>query len=221
MLEHIIIVFLIVIGGGVLETAIAQQQTTQPSVVWDEASKTWVSAATPAPPPVQPPQQQYIPPTIQQPTTTTTIPITTSNATVDLGTLAGIITPIIGAIAGIFLKTKKDMEKKDEEVKQSTVNMIEQAIIPKLQQIVPVAQQTAKQDTKINDIANLLYSIMGEKANEITNMPEIQQQKLLEDSIRSKIIAEQISKENKPQTTKTSTGPSLVWDEVKKEWVSK
>jgi gas vesicle protein len=214
-------VFLIVIGGGVLETAIAQQQTTQPSVVWDEASKTWVSAATPAPQPVQPPQQQYIPPTIQQPTTTTTIPITTSNATVDLGTLAGIITPIIGAIAGIFLKTKKDMEKKDEEVKQSTVNMIEQAIIPKLQQIVPVAQQTAKQDTKINDIANLLYSIMGEKANEITNMPEIQQQKLLEDSIRSKIIAEQISKENKPQTTKTSTGPSLVWDEVKKEWVSK
>lgn len=228
ILEHIIIIVFLIIVLGLPTTTAAMAQ----SVVWDEASKSWIStpaapattATAPAPvqqqqQPVQ--QQQYNPPVFQQPIPTQQ-QVTTSNATVDLGTLAGIITPIIAGIAGIFIKNRKDMEKKDEEVKESTVKMIEDAIIPKLKQIVPVAEQTAKQDVKINEIANLIYNIMGEKANEITNMPEIQQQKLLEDAIRSKIIAEQINKENKPKTTtSTKSEPSLVWDEVKKEWVSK
>ena len=89
-----------------------------------------------------------------------------------------VITPILAGIAGIFVKNRKDMEKKDEEVKAETIKAIEQAILPKLKQIAPVAEQTAKQDVKISMLAEELYKIMAEKSNEIHDKPEIQQQRL-------------------------------------------
>ena len=231
MLEHIIIVVFFLLSLLSLQIATAQ------SVVWDEATKSWISAPapapTPAPPPPTPPtqipqtpqqqfQQQYNPPVFQQPTT-----VTSSNATLDIGTLAGILTPILAGIAGVFIKNRRDMEKKSKEVNQTTLDMIEQSIIPKIQQIIPVAEQTAQQDVKINDIANLIYKLMGEKANEIVDMPGIKQQQLLEDAIRSKITAEQIAKENKKPPPAVTVVPakqaksSLVWDDATKEWVSK
>src|SRR5215212_10944230 len=188
-------------------TATAQQA----SMVWDEASKSWVSAPAPAttPTPTTTIPQQQLPQTIiqQQP-----IPVVAGQSTVDLGTLATVITPILAGIAGIFLKTRKDMEKKDEDVKKDTVNAINQALEPKLKQITPVAEQTAKQSVQLNQLAEELYKIMAEKANDIKDKPEIQQQKLLEDQIRSKIIAEQ---------AKESSSASMVWDETTKSWISK
>lgn len=191
-----------------LQPVLAQQQVEQPSVIWDENTKSWVSApatasvtatpttsTTPAPAPA----------TIIQ-----TVPTPAPAAVVDLTTLTAVITPIIAAISGIFIKNRKDMEKNDEKTKEETIKAIEEAIIPKLKQIVPVAEQTAKQDVKINQLAEELYKIMADKANEIHDKPEIQQQKLLEDAVRSKMIAEQ-----------TKTAGSMYWDDVKKEWVSK
>jgi hypothetical protein len=231
MLKHnyffiicLLLLLLIFLQSVVGSVVLAQQQQQQPSVVWDEASKSWVSQATTAPPTApttQPQQQQYNPPTTvfqQQPTTIPTTAVTTSNATVDLGTLATVITPIIAGIAGIFVKQKKDMEKKDEEVKQETIKAIEQAIIPKLKQIVPVAEQTAKQDVKINLLAEELYKIMAEKANDIHDKPEIQQQKLIEDVVRSKMIAEQTKETS---SSSSSSSSSIQWDEKTKSWVSK
>jgi high-affinity Fe2+/Pb2+ permease len=221
-----LLLLLLIFLQSVVGSVVLAQQQQQPSVVWDEASKSWVSQATTAPPPPAPttqpqPQQQYNPPTTvfqQQPTTIPTTAVTTSNATVDLGTLATVITPIIAGIAGIFVKQKKDMEKKDEEVKQETIKAIEQAIIPKLKQIVPVAEQTAKQDVKINLLAEELYKIMAEKANDIHDKPEIQQQKLIEDVVRSKMIAEQTKETS---SSSSSSSSSIQWDEKTKSWVSK
>lgn len=181
------------------------------SVVWDEKTKSWVSttATAPAPTPQPQPQQQPAP----APTVIQTVPTSAPNAAVDLGTLATVITPIIGGIAAIFMKNKKDMEKKDEQVKEETIKAIEQAILPKLKQITPVAEQTAKQSVQLNQLAEELYKVMAEKANDIHDKPEIQQQKLIEDAVRSRIVAEQ---------TKQQSGiGSMFWDDVKKEWVSK
>lgn len=187
------------------------------SVVWDENTKSWVSTATaPTPQPQQ--QVQTTQPQTPAPTVIQTVPTTAPNSAVDLGTLATVVTPIIGAIAGIFIKNKKDMEKKDEQVKQTTIDMIQQAVMPTLKQITPVAEQTAKQDIKLKEFGELIYKIMGEEANKISGMPEIQQQKLLEDAVRSKILAEQTYKQNNNNTSST---PSMVWDDIKKEWVSK
>jgi hypothetical protein len=201
MLVHItfVILFLMII----VQPIFAQQA----SMVWDEATKSWVSTpTTPAAPPQQPQQQQ--PPTttyIQPPQ-----PVTAGNATVDLGTLVTVITPILAAIGGIFVKNRKDMEKKDEEVKKETIKAIEEAIIPKLKQIVPLADQTAKQDVKISMLAEELYKIMAEKSNEIHDKPEIQQLNLIQDTVKSKMIAEQ-----------AKDSSFTVWDEKTKSWISK
>ena len=183
----------------------------QASMIWDETTKSWVSTPTPPPvvatPPVQPQLQTQ---QFQQPAQIANIPVTTGGSTVDFGTLITVITPLIAGITGIFIKNKRDMEKNLKEEKEDTIKSIEATILPKLKQITPVAEQTAKQDVKISQIADELYKMMAEKANDIQGKPEIQQQKLLEDTIRSKIIAEQ-SKE-------TSTP---VWDEKTKSWISK
>lgn len=201
MLVHIILFILFVV---ILVQPIFAQQA---SMVWDEASKSWVSTPTTA---TAPPQPTATIPPVQQPTTTyIQQPVTPGQSTVDLGTLVTVITPIIAGIAGIFVKQKKDMEKKDEEVKADTIKAIEQAILPKIKQITPVAEQTAKQDVKISQLAEELYKMMAEKSNDIHDKPEIQQQKLIEDAVKSKMIAEQ---------TKQS---SMTWDDVKKEWVSR
>lgn len=178
------------------------------SITWDENTKSWISTPTPKPPTpplaVQPTPTQTV---IQQP-----VPVVTAGqSTVDLGTLATVITPILAGIAGIFIKNRKDMEKKDEEVKQETIKAIEAAIIPKLKQITPVAEQTAKQSVQLNSLAEELYKVMADKANEIHDKPEIQQQKLIEDVVRSKMIAEQAKQSES----------SITWDENTKSWVSK
>jgi hypothetical protein len=182
----------------------------QASMVWDDVKKEWVSTPAPTTPTLttQTPQiQTQLPPQtqtyIQQPQTV----VPAGQSTVDLGTLATIITPILAGIAGMFMKNRKDMEKKDEE----TIKTIQQAITPHLKQITPVAEQTAKQDVKIQQLAEEMYKLMADKANEIQGKPEIKQQTLIEDSVKSKMIAEQ---------TKVAT-PSMQWDDVKKEWVSK
>lgn len=188
----------------------------QASMVWDEATKSWVSAPAPVvtPTPTQTqqtpqPQVQQLPP--QQPQTIIQPqPVTAAQSTVDLGTLMTVITPILAGIAGIFVKNRKDMEKKTEETKVETIKTIQEAITPHLKQITPVAEQTAKQDVKIQQLAEEMYKFMAEKANEIHDKPEIKQQTLIEDAVKSKIIAEQ-----------TKTAPSMQWDDVKKEWVSK
>jgi hypothetical protein len=121
-----------------------------------------------------------------------------------------VITPILAGIAGIFVKNRKDMEKKTEETKAETIKAIEAAIVPKLKQITPVAEQTAKQSVQLNQLAEELYKLMAEKANDIHDKPEIQQQHLIEDAVRSKMIAEQ-----------TKEMPSMQWDEKTKSWISK
>src|SRR5215216_2943477 len=141
-----------------------------------------VPNTTPTPPPVQTPQipQYYVPP--QQPTPQQQIPIlpgqtyvqpiptNAGGSSVDLGTLMTILTPVLGGIAGLFIKNRKDMEKSDKQVEQTTKQQIDQVlqkIYPALQQNAAVANQTAKQDVKLNEVTNLLYKIMGDKANEI------------------------------------------------------
>jgi hypothetical protein len=206
MLVHItfVILFLMI----VVQPVFAQQA----SMVWDEASKSWISAPTTPPTtataPPQPQQipQAYIPPQQQ-------IPVTAGASTVDLGTLMTIITPILAGVGGLFVKNRKDMDKKDEEIKKETIKAIEEAIIPKLKQITPVAEQTAKQDVKISMLAEELYKIMAEKADTIHDKPEIQQQRLIEDVVKSKMIAD--------QTKQSSDSGSMKWDDVKKEWVSR
>lgn len=75
---------------------------------------------------------------------------------------------------------------------------------------------------------------MGEQANNITGLPAIQQQKLLEDQIRSKILAEQYNAQLQ-QVEKKVTAPTPVkakpkpapaeptvqWDEATQSWISK
>ena len=121
-------------------------------MTWDEKTKTWIStpaaATATAPPPVVQPATSPPPPAVVP-----SIPVTTGSTTVDLGTLVTVITPIIAGIAGVFVKNRSDMEKKDEEVKAETIKAIEQAIIPKLKQIIPVAEQSAKQDVKISHVS--------------------------------------------------------------------
>jgi hypothetical protein len=203
MLVHIILFILFVVI--IVQPIFAQQA----SMVWDETSKSWISTPAPTtPPPTSTTQQQQTPP----PTTITipTTPVATGSTTVDLGTLITVITPILAGIGGLFFKNQKDMDKKDEEVKQETIKAIEQAIIPKLKQIIPVAEQTAKQDVKISMLAEELYKIMADKANEIHDKPEIQQNRLIEDAAKSKIIAEQ-----------AKDSSSTFWDEKSKSWVSR
>jgi hypothetical protein len=207
MFKYILIIFFLIL---LVPNAVLAQQA---SMVWDEKSKSWVStpaaATTPAPTPqiqTQLPQQQPTQTYIQ------TQPVTAAQSNVDLGTLMTVITPILAGIAGIFVKNRKDMEKKTEETKNETIKTIQEAIAPHLKQITPVAEQTAKQDVKIQQLAEEMYKLMAEKANEIHDKPEIKQQTLIEDAVKSKMIAEQ---------TKTITTPSMQWDDVKKEWVSK
>ena len=95
------------------------------------------------------------------------IPVPAGQATVDLGTLATVITPLVAAIAGIFVKNRRDMEKKDDETKQDTIKAIQEVMAPKLKQITPVAEQTAKQSVQLNQLAAELYKVMAEKANDI------------------------------------------------------
>jgi hypothetical protein len=203
MLVHIILFILFVV---ILIQPIYAQQA---SMVWDETSKSWVSTPTaPATPTITTPQpqQQQQPQIIQQ-----AVPaVTPAQSTVDLGTLMTVITPILAGIAGVFVKNRKDMEKKTEEAKAETIKAIEQAIVPKLKQITPVAEQTAKQSVQLNQLAEELYKLMAEKANDIHDKPEIQQQHLIEDAVRSKMIAEQ-----------TKEMPSMQWDEKTKSWISK
>ena len=59
-------------------------------------------------------------------------------------------------------------------------------------------------------LAEELYKIMADKANEIHDKPEIQQHRLIEDAAKSKIIAEQ-----------TKDSSTTVWDEKTKSWISK
>ena len=204
MLTQIVIISLLIL---IPTTVLAQQ----PSMMWDEKTKTWIStpaaATATAPPPVQQPATPTAaPPTVVQ----QSIPVTTGSTTVDLGTLVTVITPIIAGIAGVFVKNRKDMEKKDEEVKAETIKAIEEAIIPKLKQIVPIAEQSAKQDVKISQLAEELYKIMADKANDIHDKPEIQQLRLVEDAAKSKIVAEQ-----------AKDSSFTVWDEKTKSWISK
>jgi hypothetical protein len=204
MLVHII--FLILFIVIVIQPIYAQQA----SMVWDESSKSWVSTPTaPATPTITTPQPQQQPQIIQQPA----IPaaVTPAQSTVDLGTLMTVITPILAGIAGVFVKNRKDMEKKTEETKAETIKAIEAAIVPKLKQITPVAEQTAKQSVQLNQLAEELYKLMAEKANDIHDKPEIQQQHLIEDAVRSKMIAEQTKQET----------PTMTWDETTKSWISK
>jgi hypothetical protein len=204
MLVHIILFILFVV---ILIQPIYAQQA---SMVWDETSKSWVSTPTaPATPTITTPQpqQQQQPQIIQQ-----AVPaVTPAQSTVDLGTLMTVITPILAGIAGVFVKNRKDMEKKTEETKAETIKAIEAAIVPKLKQITPVAEQTAKQSVQLNQLAEELYKLMAEKADTIHDKPEIQQQHLIEDAVRSKMIAEQTKQEP----------ASMTWDEKTKSWISK
>jgi hypothetical protein len=202
MSRHIIIFIIFFLALLVPHADVLAQQA---SMVWDEATKSWISTPTITTTAPQPQQ-------VQQPTTyIQQQPVTAGQSTVDLGTLMTIITPILAGIAGIFVKNRKDMEKKTEETKQETIKTIQEAISPYLKQITPVAEQTAKQSVQLNQLADELYKVMADKANEIHDKPEIKQQTLIEDAVKSKMIAEQ---------TKTPT-PSMQWDDVKKEWVSK
>ena len=126
MFRHIFLIILfLVILIPTTSTTIAFAQ--QASMVWDDASKSWISApaATPTitttPTPQTQQQQQFIPQQQQQTPQPQTIiqpqPVTAGQSTVDLGTLATVITPILAGIAGMFVKNRKDMEKKDEETK--------------------------------------------------------------------------------------------------------
>ena len=208
MLIHIFFILFLVL---LVPTATLAQQA---SMVWDEATKSWVSTPAPTVTPPTPttttqPQTQIPQTYVQQPQQAAVIPVTAGASTVDLGTLATIITPILAGIAGMFVKNRKDMEKSKEEVKAETIKEIQQALEPKIKQITPVAEQTAKQDVKIAQLAEEMYKIMAEKANEIHDKPEIQQTKLIEDTVKSKMIAEQ-SKEG-----------SMVWDDKTNSWISK
>lgn len=191
------------------------------SVVWDEKTKSWIStsAAAPTAPTTTTPQPQQIPQTQIPPQTfVQTVPTVTPGAsTVDMGTLMTIITPILAGISGMFIKNRKDIEKSKEEiekskeeVKKDTIKAIEQAIELKLKQIIPVAEQTAKQDVKINQLAIELYKLMADKADQIQDKPEIQQKKLMEDVVKSQVVAEKVKEAS-----------SVVWDENTKSWVSK
>jgi hypothetical protein len=180
--------------------------------------------------------------TTTTPPTTTTVPPTiiqqvptTSAATVDLTTLVGIITPILGGIAAMFFKQKKDIDKNDQLVDIKQKSMIEQMILPLLKQNANVVNQTATQDVKLNEAINLIYTTMGEQANNITGLPAIQQQKLLEDQIRSKIMAEQYQAQlnqvekkvtapvvkAKAKPAPVTAEPTVQWDESTQTWVSK
>src|SRR5687767_8620494 len=125
MLIHIFFILFLVLLVPT-SSSIAQQA----SMVWDEKTKSWVSTPAPTtPPPTSTTTQpQQTPPIVyQQP-----LPVTPAQSTVDFGTLATIITPLIAAIAGIFVKNRKDMEKKNEETKEETIKAIEAVIVPKL-----------------------------------------------------------------------------------------
>jgi hypothetical protein len=173
------------------------------------------------------------PPTTVPPTIIQQVPTTTSGSSVDLTTLVGVITPILGGIAAMFFKQKKDMEKNDQSVEIKQKSMIEQMILPLLKQNASVVNQTATQDVKLNEAINLIYTTMGEQANNIQGMPAIQQAKLLEDQIRSKILAEQYNaqlqqvekKVTAPTPVKAkpkpAAEPTVQWDEATQSWISK
>jgi len=179
---------------------------------------------TPTPPPSPPPPvqtpQYYVTPQLPQQqsqiplvggqTYVQPVPTNAGGSSVDLGTLMTILTPVLGGIAGLFIKNRKDMEKSDKQVEQTTKQQIDQVlqkIYPALQQNAAVANQTAKQDVKLNEVTNLLYKIMGDKANEIQGLPEIQQVNLLRDAIQSEMIAKQYQQQlqNIPTNTNVTT----------------
>lgn len=222
MLKHFFIVFVLLTAFFLYYADVSAQ-----SVVWDEKSKSWVSTATapapattPTPTPTPQPQTTTTAPTVIQ-----TVPTTAPAASVDLGTLAAVLTPIVGAISAFFVKNRKDMEKKDDEVEQKSKQFIEQVmgrIYPLLQQNTVIANQTAKQDVKIKEISDLIFKVMGEEANKIQGMPEIKQENMLKDMVMSQISAQQYQHQvNQVPTPKTNAQPSMVWDDIKKEWVSK
>ena len=64
--------------------------------------------------------------------------------------------------------------------------MIEQFVLPALQQNKKFVEHTQGQDVKIEQIAEILYKFMGDKADEIKDKPEVKQKKLIEDAALAK-----------------------------------
>ena len=209
----------------ILQPVFAQ---TQPSVVWDEKTQSWIS--TPASPPA--PNVQTVPsqPSTmqtqiqpQQTPTTYVQPTPPASSPVDLGTMMTVIGPMFAAFTAWLAKKQSDDKKdrarieneakeNDAKIREDTLKEIKAAILPSMKHIVPVAEQTAQLDEKINQLAEAFYELLPDKANEIHDKPAIKKENLIKDTVKSKMIAEQ---------AKNGTNGSIVWDDVKKEWISK
>jgi hypothetical protein len=176
---------------------------------------------------------------------TATTPAIAASAPVDINTLVAALVPL-GGLAYAVMKILKDkMKKSESESIKNTANMIETYILPALQQNSKFVEKTQVQDVKIEQLASALYDFMGKSANNIHDKPDIKQKKLIEDAAIAKKEKEDYDAKvkqvedlkiklglvkppppvaatppPKPVVTKESA-PSMVWDEVKKEWISK
>lgn len=117
---------------------------------------------------------------------TATTPAIASSAPVDINTLLAALVPL-GGLAYAVMKVMSEKMKKSENTNlKKSADLIEQFVLPALQQNSKFVEKTQVQDVKIEQLASALYDFMGKNANTIHDKPAIQQKKLIEDAAVSK-----------------------------------
>lgn len=177
---------------------------------------------------------------------TATTPAVAASAPVDVNTLIAALVPLGGLAYAIMKKMSANMKNAKNESLKETANIIETYILPALQQNSKFVEKTQVQDVKIEQLAEEVYKVMGNKSNDIHDKPEIKQKQLIADAAIAQRDKEEYEKKvkevealkvklglEKPKPTvqqvvaapppkpAPAPEPSIVWDEATKSWISK
>lgn len=113
---------------------------------------------------------------------TATAPAIAQSAPIDINTLVAALVPLGGLAYAVMKVMSEKMKKSENTSLENSANMIEQFVLPALQQNKKFVDKTQVQDVKIEQLANALYDFMGKNSNAIKDKPEIQQRNLIADA---------------------------------------
>lgn len=113
---------------------------------------------------------------------TATAPAIAQSAPIDINTLVAALVPLGGLAYAVMKVMSEKMKKSENTSLKNSANMIEQFVLPALQQNKKFVDKTQVQDVKIEQLANALYDFMGKNSNAIKDKPEIQQRNLIADA---------------------------------------
>lgn len=113
---------------------------------------------------------------------TATAPAIAQSAPIDINTLVAALVPLGGLAYAVMKVMSEKMKKSENTSLKNSANMIEQFVLPALQQNKKFVDKTQVQDVKIEQLASALYDFMGKNSNAIKDKPEIQQRNLIADA---------------------------------------